>query len=403
MKIIPEYYSHILFKSYSYEIEIIKTLEDMNLKNVAEGVNSPDNITSDSLVSYRFKKLSEINQKAYPNSLYDDEQYLSDLVKILKARSLVVGIGGAGNNTISRLEEMGLKNVETLNINTDANDLYYSNSKQKVLIGKERCNGLGSGNDPFIGLDAAIEDTDRLKKALNADIIFLTCGLGGGTGTGAAPIIAREAKKNNAIVVTFCTIPFRSEGLQRRMRAKTGLAQLAEYSDTLIPIPNDNLLKIIPNAPILTCFKVMDEVLTRTIREVLNTINGCGLVNVDFADVKRIFQKTGEYPSGIIGVTESFGKSQDLIKKAKLALHNPLLNPDTQQVDNCLVSISGNHRLSLSKVDKILTTISKEVPESAKIKFGTNMVPDLGSKIRIMALGKGPISPYVRTAVDSQN
>ncbi len=375
----------------------------MNLKNVAEGVNSPDNITSDSLVSYRFKKLSEINQKAYPNSLYDDEQYLSDLVKILKARSLVVGIGGAGNNTISRLEEMGLKNVETLNINTDANDLYYSNSKQKVLIGKERCNGLGSGNDPFIGLDAAIEDTDRLKKALNADIIFLTCGLGGGTGTGAAPIIAREAKKNNAIVVTFCTIPFRSEGLQRRMRAKTGLAQLAEYSDTLIPIPNDNLLKIIPNAPILTCFKVMDEVLTRTIREVLNTINGCGLVNVDFADVKRIFQKTGEYPSGIIGVTESFGKSQDLIKKAKLALHNPLLNPDTQQVDNCLVSISGNHRLSLSKVDKILTTISKEVPESAKIKFGTNMVPDLGSKIRIMALGKGPISPYVRTAVDSQN
>ncbi len=369
-------------------------MKDADLKE-ALGINTS--------VSSNFKQISQINKKSASKLEFDNDDYLADLLKVLKVKSLVVGVGGAGNNTISRLQGMGLENTETLNINTDAHDLYYSNAKLKLLIGKERCKGLGSGNNPNVGFEAAEEDRKRLRKVLNTDIVFIACGLGGGTGTGAAPIIAREAKKNNALVVTFCSIPFKSEGNQRRMRAKIGLKKLAEYSDSIIPIPNDNLLKLIPTAPILTCFKVLDEVLVRSIKEVVNLVNNCGIINIDFADVKKVLEKSGTYPSGLIGVTETLGNGQDLIKKSKLAIHNPLLKPNTKEVDRCLISVSSDHNLSLSNVDKIVSTISNELPNSAKIKFGANMDPNLDAKIRIMILGKGPISPYVRSAVDSED
>jgi cell division protein FtsZ len=365
------------------------------------GIKMPDLTQLDTSIRSRFKTLSKLPQNASSTQNYDSDQYLSELLEVLKIKTLVVGVGGAGNNIISRLSEMGLKFTETLNVNTDAHDLFYSNAKNKVLIGKENCNGLGSGNDPTVGQAAAEQDSKRLREVLNADILFLTCGLGGGTGTGAAPIIAREAKKNNSLVVTFCSIPFRSEGQQRRLRAKIGLKKLAKYSDSIIPIPNDNLLHLVPNYPILKCFKIMDEVLVRSIREVVNLVNHCGLINIDFADVRKIFQKSGEYPSGLIGITETLGN--DLIQKSKLAIHNPLLKPNTNEVDRCLVSVSSDHKLSLSNVDKIVSTISNEVPEQAKIKFGANMDPNLDTKIRIMVLGKGPISPYVRTAVDAED
>ncbi len=365
------------------------------------GLKIPDFTQLDTSIKSRFKSISNFSQNTSLTQNYDSDEYLSELLNALKIRSLVVGVGGAGNNIISRLQEMGLKFTETLNINTDAHDLFYSNAKHKILIGKDKCSGLGSGNDPIVGQTAAEEDSRRLRELLKADILFLTCGLGGGTGTGAAPIIAREAKKNNSLVVTFCSIPFRSEGQQRRMRAKTGLKKLAEYSDTIIPIPNDNLLQLVPNYPILKCFKIMDEVLVRSIREVVNLINNCGLINIDFADVRKIFEKTGEYPSGLIGITETLGN--DLIKKCKLAIHNPLLNPNTKEVDRCLVSVTSDHKLSLSNVDKIVSTISNEVPEDAKIKFGANMDPNLSTKTKIFVLGRGPISPFVRTAVDSES
>ena len=366
------------------------------------GLRLPDFSRSETINSSRFKQLSNLKRNANSNQYYDNNDYLSDLLKVLKIKTLAVGVGGAGNNTISRLQDMSIIGTETLNVNTDVHDLYYSNAEKKILIGKDRCNGLGSGNNPIIGSEAAEEDADRLNKSLNADIVFLTCGLGGGTGTGAAPIIAREAKKNNALVVTFCSIPFKSEGNQRRMRAKLGLKKLAEYSDSIIPLPNDNLLQLIPNAPILTCFKVMDEVLVRSIREVVNLINNCGLINIDFADVRKVFEKSNDYPSGLIGITETFGKEKDIIQKSKLAIHNPLLKPNTNEVDRCLISVSSDHKSSLSNVDKIISTISNEVPQDAKIKFGATMDPNLDTKIRIMVLGKGPISPYVRTAVDSK-
>ncbi|MHA2260673.1 MAG: cell division protein FtsZ [Promethearchaeota archaeon] len=284
----------------------------------------------------RFSEIAHKNQNPNANPNCDDDKYLADLLKVLKIKSLVVGVGGAGNNTVSRLEDLGIGNAETITINTDAHDLYYSNSKHKVLIGKDRCQGQGSGNDPSVGREAAEEDRDRLNQLLNADIIFLTCGLGGGTGTGAAPLIAEEAKKNKAIVVTFCSFPFKSEGAQRAVRANEGLKNLANYSDFLITIPNDKLLGIVGKIPMITGFKIMDEVLIRNIGEVVNLINNCGLVNIDFADVKRIFVKKEKYPSGLVGIAESVGGDADLIEKAKLALNNPLLEPDTSRLRGVL-------------------------------------------------------------------
>ncbi len=351
-------------------------------------------------VRSRFNEIARQNVNSNSSANLDSDKYLSDLLKVLKIKSIVVGIGGAGNNTVSRMGDMGSEFIETININTDAHDLYYSNSNQKLLIGKETCNGLGSGNDPSVGTTAAEEDVNRLSQVLNADVVFLTFGLGGGTGTGAAPIVAREAKKNNATVVSFCSVPFSSEGTERSLRAKKGLEELLKYSDTLIPVPNDNLLRFNQRLPILTGFKIMDEVLIRSINEIINLINNCGLINIDYADVRRVIQKKGQYPSGLIGITESLGAEADLIKKARLALHNPLLEPDTKKVDNCIVSVSGDHQLSLSQIDKIISTVSSEIPEDASLKFGTSINPMLGSKIRIMALGRGPISPYVQAAID---
>jgi len=365
------------------------TEDEVNLTEIAKSRMS---------VRSRFQEIARQNLNDKVSTNLDSDKYLADLLKVLKIKSLVVGIGGAGNNTVSRMQDLGSKFIETLNINTDAHDLYYSNAKQKVLIGKETCSGLGSGNDPDVGKNAAEEDVERLAQVLNADVVFLTFGLGGGTGTGAAPIVAREAKKNDATVVSFCSIPFTSEGKERILRAQRGLKDLLKYTDTLIPIPNDNLLRFNQKMPILTGFKIMDEVLIRSINEIINLINNCGLINIDYADVRKVLERKGEYPSGLIGITESLGEEKDLIRKARLALHNPLLELNTDNVDRCIISVTGDHQLSLSKIDKIVSAISNEIPEDATLKFGTALNPMLGSKIRIMALGRGPISPYVQAA-----
>jgi cell division protein FtsZ len=153
----------------------------------------------------------------------------------------------------------------------------------------------------------------------------------------------------------------------------------------------------------ITGFKIMDEILIRNIGEVVNLINNCGLVNIDYADVKRIFVKKGNYPTGLIGIAESVGNEFDLIEKAKLAINNPLLKIDPKKVDRCIVSVTGDHTLPLSKVDRIISTITNQIPEEAQLKFGVQNKPEMGSKVKIMVLANGPVSPYVQAAIDSEN
>jgi len=349
----------------------------------------------------------------YENS---DEQLIS-IISNIKKQILVIGVGGAGNNTISRLQELCLDEIETLAINTDAQDLFHTNSNYKLLIGEELTGGMGAGNDWRIAEQAAELDVERIRKFLNKKVIFIICGLGGGTGTGATPVLAREAKKNGAIVIVICTIPFKVEGENKRITANLGLKRIDQYVDSIIPIRNDKLLKLFPNIPILNAFKIIDEVIVNCIKTVFNIISKCGLINLDLADLINIFSRKNneEENMGFIGMAEVSLKDFELIlqsnqksssetksdllnkilrRQAIKALENPLLDIDINEIKSCVVSISSNQNLTLKNLNEILTVISSKINPNAKIKIGTIIDAAL-DKIQIYIIGQGSSSPYV--------
>jgi cell division protein FtsZ len=215
------------------------------------------------------------------------DKELEQLVKRQGARVKVIGCGGGGGNSVSRMREIGIKGCEVMAINTDAQDLLYTNADVKILIGRELTGGLGAGSNPKIGEEAAKESESEIKKRLaNADLVFITCGLGGGTGTGSAPVVADLAKKAGALVIGVVTLPFTVEGQKRIENAQYGLERLEQIADTLIVVPNDKLLELAPELPIQTAFKVADEILTNAVKGIAELITSAGLVNLDFADVK---------------------------------------------------------------------------------------------------------------------
>lgn len=349
---------------------------------------------------------SQNKEELIDNDLGDSDEFLSGVLQKLKTRTIVIGVGGAGNNAISRLQESGSVGAITMAVNTDAQDLFYANSDQKLLIGKELTGGFGAGNNPEVGEKAAESDLERIQKILNKNIVFITLGLGGGTGTGAGPIIAREAKKLGAMVITFCTLPFTMEGENKRIIANKGLAKLAKYSDTIIPLPNDNLLNLVPNLTMMKGFKIMDEILIRCVRGIVDVVSNCGVINLDLADVKSIFLNN-QTRTGFIGMSEisveniserdengDFQISMEefnkrLQKKTIEALNNPLLDSEPSQITACLVSIIGNHYLTLSQVNEIVSVVSKNIDPAAKIKMGAMIDPHSHSiKINILGHGK---------------
>jgi cell division protein FtsZ len=211
-----------------------------------------------------------------------------------RASIKVVGAGGGGNNTINRMTEVGIVGAETIAINTDAQDLLYTTADKKILLGKEITRGLGAGSIPKIGEDAAHESEHEIKQALTgADMVFITCGLGGGTGTGSAPVVAEIAKKMGALTVAVVTMPFAMEGHRRYENAVIGLEKLEKSVDTLIVIPNDKLLQLVPDLPLHTAFKVADEILTNSVKGIAELVTKAGLVNLDFADIRAVMGNGG--------------------------------------------------------------------------------------------------------------
>ncbi len=344
----------------------------------------------------------------------DSDEYLSDFLQLLKTRTVIVGVGGAGNNAITRLQESGVTGAVTIAVNTDAQDLYYANADNKMLIGKDITQGLGSGNNPKIGEISAESDLERLRQITKKNIVFITCGMGGGTGTGASPIIAREAQKAGALVVSFCTLPFKMEGEEKRLIANEGLLKLAQYSDTIIPLPNEKLMTLVPNLTLMKGFKIMDEILIRSVRGIVDLVSNCGLVNLDLADVKNILKKS-QGTSGYIGKSEinmeDITKDNDNIatplvkeiiqEKTLKALNNPILEMNPKEITSCLVSITGNQYLSLNQVNEIVSTVSRNIKVNAKLKFGAMIDPN-SEKIHINIIGQGPVSPYVTQAEEQQ-
>ncbi len=334
-------------------------------------------------------KTEEISHKK-ANEDVDEE--LQKLIARQKTRLKVIGCGGGGNNTINRMSEVGIKGIMTVAVNTDAQDLLYTNADQKVLIGKELTKGLGAGANPRVGEEAAKESEPDLKKVLDeTDMIFITCGLGGGTGTGSAPYIANLAKKMGVLSVGIVTLPFAMEGSHRFENAMTGLEKLEQCVNTLIVIPNEKLLEIAPHLPLQTAFKVADEILTNAVKGIAELVTKTGLVNLDFADVRTIMSEGGV---ALIGVGESEGENR-ADESVMKALENPLIDVDISNATGALINISGGENLTLDEARKIVETVGERLDPKAKIIWGAQIYKDLEKTIRTMVIITGVTSEQI--------
>lgn len=304
----------------------------------------------------------------------------------------VVGCGGGGNNTINRITEVGIKGAETIAINTDAQDLLYTNAPKKILIGKNVTKGLGAGSIPKIGEEAARESEQEIKQALaGADLIFITCGLGGGTGTGSAPVVADIGKKMGALTVAIVTMPFNMEGHRRYQNAVYGLEKLEQLTDTLIVIPNDKLLQIAPDLPLNTAFKVADEILTNAVKGIAEMVTKAGLVNLDFADIKTVMGNGGV---ALIGLGESDSENRAL-EAVQKALENPLLDVDITGANGALINVSGGPDMTLEEARQVVEAVSSKLDEDANVIWGAQIYEDLEHTIRAMLIVTGVSSAQI--------
>lgn len=322
----------------------------------------------------------------------DVDAELEQLLSSQKTRIKVIGCGGAGNNTINRISEVGIKGIETIALNTDAQDLLYTTCDKKLLIGRQLTNGLGAGSNPRIGEESAKENEQDIKKLLEgSDMVFITCGLGGGTGTGSAPFIAQVAKKMGILGVAIVTIPFSMEGTHRFENAMMGLEKLEQNVSTLIVIPNEKLLELAPQLPLQTAFKVADEILTNAVKGIAELVTKTGLVNLDFADVKAIM---GEGGVAMIGVGESDADNRAL-ESVQKALENPLIDVDITHATGALINISGGENLTLDESRQIVESVSSRLDPNAKIIWGAQIYKDLEKTVRTMVIITGVSSDQI--------
>jgi len=320
------------------------------------------------------------------------DEELESLLKKQSARVKVIGCGGGGGNSVSRMREIGIKGCEIVAINTDAQDLLYTNVDTKILVGRELTHGLGAGSNPKIGEQAAKESEQEIRKKIsNSDLVFITCGLGGGTGTGSSPIVAGIAKKAGALTIGIVTLPFTVEGQKRIENAQAGLEKLAAVTDTLIVIPNDKLLEIAPELPIHTAFKVADEILTNAVKGVTELVTKSGLVNLDFADIKAVMLNGGVSLMGM-GESDSASRAQEAVEKA---ISNPLLDVDISNSTGALVNIIGGNDMSLDEARAIIATVGERLSPDAKMIWGAQLSPEMEKSIRVMIIITGVKSSQI--------
>ncbi len=329
------------------------------------------------------------NQPRKANAL---DAELEMMISAQRAKIKVIGCGGGGNNTINRIAEVGVEGAETIAINTDAQDLLYTTADKKILIGKDLTRGLGAGAIPKIGEDSARESEHEIKAAIaGSDLVFITCGLGGGTGTGSAPVVAEIAKKQGALTIGVVTMPFSMEGNRRYENATHGLHQMEMNVDTLIVIPNDKLLEIAPDLPMHTAFKVADEILTNSVKGIAELVTKTGLVNLDFADIRTVMGNGGV---ALIGVGESDSENR-AVEAVQKALNNPLLDVDISGATGALINVAGGNDMTLEEARRVVETISVKLDEDARIIWGAQISPDLEGTIRVMLIVTGVKSKQI--------
>jgi cell division protein FtsZ len=320
------------------------------------------------------------------------DRELEEVLKGLTTTIKVVGCGGAGTNTISRCVASNITGAELVAINTDAQHLLLAEAPKKVLIGRHLTRGLGAGSLPQIGAEAARESEQDIRAAIgHSDMIFITCGLGGGTGTGCAPIVAQIAKETGSLTIGVVTLPFSVEGLIRMENADEGLKRLRDVCDTVIVIPNDKLLDIVPNLSLNAAFKVADEVLMRSIKGITEMITMPGLVNLDFADLKTVMKRGGV---AMIGLGEAEGENK-AVNAVVEALNSPLLEVDISEATGALVNVTGGEDMTISEAERVVEEIYGRVDPNARIIWGTTVDPELKRNIRAMLVITGVKSKQI--------
>jgi len=336
--------------------------------------------------------VKQLVERSVESKTREVDEELRELLEKRKTQIKVVGAGGAGNNTITRLMQVGIVGAETIAVNTDAQDLLYTDADKKILIGRELTAGLGAGSDPNLGREAAKESKEEIKKALRgADMVFLTCGLGGGTGTGSLPVIGEVAKKLGALTVAIVTLPFSMEGRQRMENARNGLKELEEVVDTLIVIPNDKLLEVVPDVSLVTAFKIADEILVNAVKGIAEMVTKPGLVNLDFADVRAVMNEGGLAMIGM-GESDTENRAFEAVQKA---LNNPLLTVDISGGNGALINVVGGPDLTVREAQQIVETISTNLNPEAKIIWGAQVDRSLGDTVRVLLVVTGVKSPQI--------
>lgn len=320
------------------------------------------------------------------------------------ARIKVVGVGGAGGAAVNRMIEAGIKGVEFIAVNTDAQALHYSKAQSKIHIGGDSTRGLGAGADPSVGENAAKSSLEDLKKALNgADMVFVTLGAGGGTGSGAGYIVAQVAKEAGALVVGFATRPFAFEGEKRRKNSEFAIEKLRNNVDTLITIPNDRLLQTIDRkTPLLEAFQVADDVLRQGVQGISDLITVHGLINLDFADVKTVMHNAG---SALMGIGRASGDDR-AVEAAHQAIESPLLEVSIDGARGILFNVIGGLDMTMHEINAAAEAITAAADPEANIIFGATINPDIDGEIIITVVATGFDEAYnhrQKNAITSAN
>lgn len=303
------------------------------------------------------------------------------------AKIKVIGIGGGGNNAVNRMIETGVKGVEFIVANTDLQVLKNSKAPVKIQMGTQLTNGLGAGANPQIGREAALESKEEIQAALEgADMVFVTCGMGGGTGTGAAPIVAQIAQDLGALTVGIVTKPFSFEGKKRMEQALAGLEELKKHVDTLIVIPNDRLREIIDKTtPLLDSFKEVDNVLRRGVQSISDLIAVAGLINLDFADVKTVMEKRG---NALIGIGIGVGENR-AAEAARQAVSSPLLETSIVGATDAIINVTGGNNLTLSEVEEAAEVIRSSANTDINTIFGAVINENLNDEVIVTVIATG--------------
>jgi cell division protein FtsZ len=324
--------------------------------------------------------------QAEAEPLGQDDEELEKVLEGLRTCIKIIGCGGGGCNTINRIVEAGIPGVQLYAANTDAQHLLAIHSPRKILLGRRVTRGLGAGALPQVGEEAARESEEELKAALNgADICFVTCGLGGGTGTGSASVVAKIAKDQGALVIGVVTLPFKAEGIVRMENAEWGLEQLRTNADTVIVVPNDKLLELVPRLALNAAFKVADEVLMRSIKGISEIITKPGLVNLDFADLRTIMKGGGVAMIGL-GESDEDTRAQDAVNEA---LNSPLLEVDVSGATGALINVTGGPDMTVSEAERVVEEVHNRINPNARIIWGAAVDPALERTLRVMVVLTG--------------